>query len=546
MATSDYAVCIVGSGPVGLLLAAELGMRGVKTVLLGDAEATSVHPKANTHGARALEYYRRHGITDALRAANPLNGYATDIAYYTRLLGHELFRVPMPSPTDAQAETRAPGTRWPTPEPQLRASQIYLEPLLLKRALSFPQVEVRLGRRVTAFDDANGVVEISHQSTSGETETIRANYLVGCDGGRSFVRQQLAIPLQGEGGLTLEFMGGAMQATFFKAPGLNQRRKYPYAWQNWIILPGLRALLLVIDPQQETFLLHYQLPADGAAPLAFQDVLDRIVGAPTPAEILSAASWRAGLGLVAKTLRQGNCFIAGDAAHLFTPTGGFGLNTGVEDVGNLGWKLAAVCNGWAGTALLDSYDLERRPAGVRNTTYALQLARRNGACPVAADIEDDTPAGIAARARTADYLADWARWEFDTPGLQLGTSYRGSPIVVDDGAPAPADSPTDYVPSGAPGGRLPHIWLPGGGSLFDELGQEFTFISFVADDSENAWSVAANTRGIPLKCLSLPTAGELAHLIAADGVLVRPDGHIAWRGRAVDPGAVLDKAVGRG
>jgi 2-polyprenyl-6-methoxyphenol hydroxylase-like FAD-dependent oxidoreductase len=536
-------VVIVGAGPVGLLLAAELGVRGIATVVLTDGEGVSTHPKANTHGARSMEIYRRHGISDALRAASPSKAFSTDVAYFTRLMGHELHRVNLPTPADAIAETKQAGTRWPTPEPQFRSSQLVLEPLLLRRAGEFACVDIRFGHSVTGVTERGAGVAVSYVTDDGIERALHADYVVGCDGGRSFVRRALGLRLLGEGGIELDFMGGRMVATYFRAPGLAVRRKYAHAWQHWFILPHVRALMLTIDAEKDLYLLHYQLPADEKAAKTFQQVIDEVVGAPTPVEILSSADWRAGVSLVADKFRAGRCFIAGDAAHLFTPTGGFGLNTGIEDVFNLGWKLAAVIQGCAAETLLDTYETERKPVAERNTGCALVLARRNGECPVAGEIEQESEQGSAARARAQQHLSQFARWEFDTPGVQLGFSYRGSDAIVGDGSAPTPDDPTLYIPSAAPGHRLPHVWLSGGISLYDQLGPDFTLIDLGVGANSAAWAAAASSSGLPLKVVHIQSE-ELKALAQADMLLVRPDQIVAWRGQDADPKRVLDHILG--
>jgi 2-polyprenyl-6-methoxyphenol hydroxylase-like FAD-dependent oxidoreductase len=538
-------VAIVGGGPVGLLLAAELGARKVPVIVLGENAGTATHPKANTHTARSMEIYRRHGISRELRARGLSREHRTDVAYYTRLLGYELHRVGLPTPAESVVETLTDPTRWPTPEPQFRSSQLVLEPLLLEVARRYPSVDVRFGHRVTSVAERAAKVVLEVELAAGGTTVVEADYAVGCDGGRSFMRRELGLRFEGEGGLSLDFMGGRMLATYFRAPGLQRRLRHPHAWQNWFLLPGLRALMVTLDADNDLYLLHYQPPSDPNTAKSFADVLDGVVGAPVEAEVLSAAEWRAGVSLVAQRFRSGRCFLAGDAAHLFTPTGGFGLNTGIEDACNLGWKLAAVLAGWAPEALLDTYEVERKPVAERNTNYALTLARRNGECPVDVAIEDEGPDGARARAAAQRHLAAYARWEYDTPGIQLGVSYRRSPLVVDDGSPAVPDSPVEYVPNAAPGSRLPHVWLSDGTPLYDVLGFEFTLIGLGSRKAAPAWRDAAAQRGIPLTILDLAPSSELRALVQADWILVRPDQHIAWRGDAADPGAILDTVSAR-
>jgi 2-polyprenyl-6-methoxyphenol hydroxylase-like FAD-dependent oxidoreductase len=478
-----------------------------------------------------MEIYRRHGIADKLRAIGLPQGRPTDVGYFTRLYGRELHRVALPSPLEAQREVRQPGTGWPTPEPQLRTTQMALEPLLFERASSFPSVEVRYGWNATAFSqDATGVC-LSGEQLGGAEFKIAASFAVGCDGGRSFMRRQLGIRLLGEGGLEMDFLGGRMLATYFRAPRLLENFPHRPTWMNWIMHPLGRAILVVIDPERHEFLMHFQLKPE-AREIDFAARLEQAVGAPVEHEILSSAEWRAGVGLVAERYREGRAFLAGDAAHLFTPTGGFGLNTGIEDAFNLGWKLAAASRAESSPGLLDSYDVERRAVGLRNTGYALRLSANNGACPVSPHLDEDGEAGDTARAETAAHLARFAGWEFETPGIQLGGRYDVSPIIRSDGCDIPEDSPTTYVPSAVPGGRLPHVWDAQGRSLFDRLGPEFTAIGFRDLESEAAWRTASALTGVPISIVLLPGEAELAGICNADWILVRPDQYIAWRGNA--------------
>jgi 2-polyprenyl-6-methoxyphenol hydroxylase-like FAD-dependent oxidoreductase len=422
-----------------------------------------------------------------------------------------------------------------------------VEPVLLARARQFPSVDVRFGLSVTAItQNEDGVAVTIAQVDDGPAEELRAGYLVGCDGGRSIVRRELGLRFAGEDALQMDFLGGRMLATYFRAPTLLERFPHPDTWMHWVMQPSGRAILLVIDPARHEFLVHFQLAADMKDhDIHFSARLASILGESVPHEIISQAEWRAGVGLVADRYGVGRCFLAGDAVHLFTPTGGFGLNTGIEDSFNLGWKLAAVCHGIAPPTLLETYQTERRPVALRNVAYALELARRNGQCPVSPALDADTQEGVAARAATAAHLASFARWEFDTPGIQLGARYDGSPIIIGDGSTPPADSPIDYIPSGVPGGRLPHVWLRDGAALFDRLGRDFTLILLDGTADAPHWSHAADALGLDLSILQLVGETVLMSLIAAPAVLIRPDQHIAWRGRVdVDPAGILNRVTG--
>jgi hypothetical protein len=263
-------------------------------------------------------------------------------------------------------------------------------------------------------------------------------------------------------------------------------------------------------------------------------------------EILARAPWTAGLTLVAERFRSGRAFLGGDAVHLFTPTGGLGYNTAVEDAVNLGWKLAAVVNGWGGPELLASYELERRPIARRNTSLARMFADSLGGFEVPREIEEDSGPGAAARFKLGEHLSSHARAEFNIPGITLGARYDGSPLVVADGTRPPADSANVYEPTACPGGRAPHAWLADGRSLYDTLGFDFTLLKLGAgDDGVASFVDAALARGVPLTVVDL--AGEvLRDLYEADLALVRPDQIVCWRGDRLpaDPAALLDHVTG--
>jgi hypothetical protein len=253
-----------------------------------------------------------------------------------------------------------------------------------------------------------------------------------------------------------------------------------------------------------------------------------------PIEVLSTGTWIAGHSLVAERYQQGRVFIAGDAAHLFTPTGGLGYNTAVGDAVNLGWKLASVLRGHARPELLDSYDSERRPIGVRNTGYARGFADSIGGFHTTPALEAEGPAGDALRAHASTVLDDHVRREFNIPGVTFGERYDGSPVIAGDGGTPPPDSANDYQPSTCPGGRLPHVWLGGERSLYDELGFEWTVLAPGTRRAAAQALVAAGTQaGIDVK-LRLCDEPEAREVLGDALLLVRPDQVVAWRGGAVE------------
>jgi hypothetical protein len=243
---------------------------------------------------------------------------------------------------------------------------------------------------------------------------------------------------------------------------------------------------------------------------------------------------------VAEHFSKDRVFLMGDAAHLFTPTGGLGYNTAVEDAVNLAWKLSHVIKGLASSELLQSYELERRPLALRNTTYARQFADSVGLYPVSDQFELNTEEAQEERARASVHFNAHVRLEFNIPGVTFGGRYDQSPIIVKDGSTAPKDEANHYEPSACPGGRPPHIWLEDGRSLYDAFGPEWTLLCNQSGEMDfSTWMAVANNKGIELKCLHLPLE-ELQELYLEPLALIRPDQIVGWRGRSPSPEEMAD------
>lgn len=531
---TDTQVLIAGGGPAGLVLALELGVCGVACVLLNDSPHTARHPKANAVSSRTMEHMRRHGISDRLRDRGLAEDHPTDLTYFTSLTGHEIGRFRQPSRAEAMAEAKAGTGSWASAEPPLRCSQIFLEEELKAKADTLNSVDMRFGWKLTAFNDHEDHVSATTENAeTGDVGEITARFLVGCDGGNSLVRKSLGIELEGESGVVRPMMGGPMYAAYFRVTEepdwLPERR----AWQYWMHTPELRGLLVHVDSDR-LFLFHFAMQdgVDGADPTS---LIHRAVGREFPLEVISSVNWNAGHSLVAQTYRKGNVFIAGDAVHLFTPTGGMGMNTGVDDAANLGWKLAAVLCGEGGEALLDSYEAERRPIGVRNVNFARGFADSVGNVEIPVSISADTADGAAERARLKAHFEHHAEFEFIIPGAFLGLRYEDSPVIAYDGAEPPLDHPNDYTPNAIPGSRAPHVWL-GDDALFDRLGPGFTLVRFGGVQGD---------LGPDITVLDVADAAA-RDLYGADYVLIRPDQHIAWRGNEIgDAAALADTVRGR-
>ncbi len=546
MTSLDTQVLIAGGGPVGLTASLELARHGVRCMVVNDQPQTALHPKANAISARSMEHFRRFGVAPQIRAAGLPADYPTDVTYVTRLTGYEMARLRMPNRVDAVAQANAGSGPYDSAEPPHRCSQLYLEAILHAAAAAQPSIDLRYGHRLEEFRETNdGVVGVVRDLANDQVFDVAAQYLVGADGGRSTVRRQLGIRYEGESGVERRMMGGSMLATYFRAPRNRAWLKIAPSWQYWIVTPDLRALMMSVDGADQ-FVLHARIP-DGDDPDSIdeRELIDRAAGAPVEAEIILRQPWTAGHVLRARSFGAGRVYLAGDAAHLFTPTGGLGMNTGVDEVVNLAWKLAACVNGWAGPQLLTSYEADRRPIAARNQAFARGFAESIGTFPVDPAIEQETSEGAAERQRLGEHLADHGRREFVIPGIVLGVRYEESAIIWPDGSPPTTDDPYDYIPTARPGSRAPHLWLGDGSALCDRFAPGFTLLRMNANRTVDDLLTAATERGVPITVVNLDEPG-VRERYETDLALVAPDGHVVWRGDAApsDCLALIDRIRG--
>ncbi len=534
-------VCIAGGGPFGLMLANELGRRGIAVVLVDQKPGTTQNVQANATQARTMEHYRRLGFAHEVRALGMPPDFPTDIAYFTRFARYELARFALPSARAATQLVTTLSGSWSAAELPHRCNQKFIEPVLRRHAERLPGVSIRYGWRLAGFAQKEDRIEARLERSDGrQAHVLHAKYLVGADGPRSLVRQQLGVRYAGETGIARHFAGGRMYAVYCRIARFYEAIPHAPAWMNVNFNPERRCFMPAVNGKDE-FAFHTQLkahedeqrvtPADAAA------MVQEAIGAPLPVEVLACDAWTAGHSLVAERFGRGRVFIGGDAAHLFTPMGGLGYNTGVEDAVNLGWKLAAVLKGQAAPRLLESYEAERKPLAVRNTAYAKAFADSLGNYVPVPHIEDDSPAGAAARRHAGEYFANHGRTEFDIPGITFGARYDGSPAIVPDGTPPPPDSANVYVPTACPGGRPPHLWLPEGRSLYDRFGFEWTLLRLARHPGARLIE-AAQGAGLELEVVDLHSE-EARELYGADLALIRPDQIVAWRGNDDRPAHAL-------
>jgi 2-polyprenyl-6-methoxyphenol hydroxylase-like FAD-dependent oxidoreductase len=530
------------------MLANELGRRGASVVLVDQKPGTTENVQANATQARTMEHYRRLGFADEVRALGMPPDFPTDIAYFTRFAKHELARFSLPSAREAKQLVGTLSGSWSAAELPHRCNQKFIEPVIRRHAERLPGVSVNYGWRMIGFEVSEDRVDAQVEPAGGgPARNIHAKFLVGGDGPRSPVRQQLGFRYTGETGVTRDFAGGRMVAVYSRIPDFYTAIPHAPAWMNVNFNRERRCFMPAVDGKEQ-FAFHTQLKPhedeERVTDASAVAMVQQAIGAPLRVEVLARATWTAGHSLVAEHFSNGRIFIGGDAAHLFTPTGGLGYNTAIEDAVNLGWKLAAVLKGQASPRLLESYEAERRPLALRNTAYAKGFADSLGIEPPP-EIEDDTPAGAEARRRAGEHFANHGRNEFNIPGITFGGRYDGSPAIVADGTAPPPDTANVYVPSACPGGRPPHLWLADGRSLFDCFGFEWTLLC-LGNNEGSEFVRAAKRLGLGLKSLDLKIS-EARDLYAADLALIRPDQIVAWRGNNdADAERILARLTGHG
>ncbi|CAN7534426.1 FAD-dependent oxidoreductase [Pseudorhodoferax sp. LjRoot39] len=538
-------IAIVGAGPVGLTLAMDLQSRGARVTLVETRHyAEPPNVKCNHVAARTMERFRRLGVAGKLRDAGLPADYPNDVAFATSVCGQELTRIPIPGRAERYTAQGGPDTWWPTPEPPHRINQLYLEPILLEHTATLPGVT--LLNRMQALElvqDADGVTLSARHLDTGEPVRIRARYAVGCDGGSSMVRKGIGAKLEGTAVIQ------RVQSTYIRAPQLRAMLPGKPAWSWYAVNPRRCGTVFAIDGKS-TWLVHNHLnPNEPEFDSVDRDwSIRQILGvdADFAYEVISKEDW-VGRRLVATRFRDRRVFIAGDAAHLWVPYAGYGMNAGIADALNLSWLLGAQLQGWGDAAMLDAYEAERQPITEQVSRFAMDHAQKmiQARRAVPPDIEEDSAHGAQLRAEVGREAYALNVQQFCCAGLNFGYFYSGSPIVAADAEEPPAYSMGSFTPSTVPGCRAPHFWLADGRSLYDAFGQGYTLLRFDTGVDLTALQQAAAARGMPLAVLDLagvqPPEGYRHAL-----VLCREDQHVAWRSNAapVDPQALVARLCG--
>ncbi len=520
-------VVIAGAGPIGLTLAAELAWRGIRCIVADPQIEVNPHPRAISIGVRSMEHFRRLGLDQKVIDAGVPRDQALDVVYVTRMLGEEIHRFAIPSinalKTDAAALAQSIPETTASPYYKTWTAQAPLERMLRAHVKASPLIELRLGCRIESFtQDGDGVDITLVEEVSGHQETCRAQYLAGCDGAKSVVRAGLGIKLTGRGTL------GIALGLYFRAPALRAALGRNAGVMYWPLAPGCGGTIYTIDGGDEWVFNRYFNSEEEARLQNPQELIRAAIGADIEIEIISALEWLP-RQLVAESYGEGRVFLAGDACHLFVPTGGFGMNTGIGDVADLAWKIDAVMQGWANPAILATYDRERRPIGTRNTLEAADNYARSGDIfAQAMQIEEPGETGTGARRALAEKLPPKIK-HFAPIGVHLGYHYEASPLIIADGTPAPPHDAASYTATTRPGHRAPHVWLREGASILDLFGRGYVLLCF-NDDGAKAGPMLAAARkaAVPMRLECIENAAA-ARIYERRFVLVRPDGHVAWR-----------------
>jgi 2-polyprenyl-6-methoxyphenol hydroxylase-like FAD-dependent oxidoreductase len=512
-------VLIVGAGPVGLNLALDLGRRGVRCMLI-ERNTTSIQlPKMERCNARTMEIYRRLGIAERVRDAGLPRDAPMDVFLALSMADPPLAHLPCPSVADATAEIAA-HNEGGLLEPYQLISQYTLEPFLRSIVETLPSVNVRFGSELISFTQDASSVTATVQPSGAAEETIRASYLVGCDGGSSTVRKQLGIRLQGEGNIR------KLRQALFRCDDLYERIPMGKGRHYHIAEGPLFPFIILQDSTR-----HWTLHAAASSDAEMAEIFRKSLAMPIAFEMLSVNEWTQHL-LCAERYGEGRVFVAGDAAHLVIPTGGLGMNTGVGDAVDLSWKLAATLAGWGGPQLLASYEAERRPIGLRNVkaSRAAMTGRLGWRAAYHPNVRDNTPEGAATRARMAALFDTQQRKVTEILGIEAGYRYVDSPIVCQEPGNGPDPDNPSYIPTTWPGARLPHVWLSNGAALHDRLGPGYTLLRLGGTQADTS-SMERSFRELCAPLEVLDVAGERARdIYQYDLLLVRPDLHVVWRG----------------
>jgi 2-polyprenyl-6-methoxyphenol hydroxylase-like FAD-dependent oxidoreductase len=522
---------IAGGGPVGLAVALDLGWRGVPCLLVEQGDGERVQPKMLFVSVRTMEICRRWGIDHKIRNWGFPEDFPHDNIFVTTLAGHEIARLPSPPFKDRKPLSVSPTNQWHCP-------QTWFDPILRDSAREFPEVELRYHTKLEDFEDKGDRVETVIVGPNGTRETIECDWLVACDGFRSLARDKLGFAMRGRD--PVDKSANLM----VRIPKLSQYHDKGDAARYIMVGDvGTWATFVAVDGKSLWRITLYGTEGFDPYEADYHEYIRKALGADWPYELESVEKWTR-RGMVAGGFMKGRVLMAGDAVHAMPPNGGFGMNTGIADANDLGWKLVAMHRGWGGEKLVDTYDAERRPVGARAVAEALRDYDRLTSNTRYPNIAEDTEEGARVRRELGARLGSANRRAWEPIGIHLGYKYD-SPIVIPDGTPAPEDDEFEYTPTTRPGSRAPHAWLRDNSSTLDLYGRNHTLVCLNGENDAAKLLAAAASRRMPLDVRHIAEP-HVRELYERNMVLVRPDGHVAWRGDRLDddPLRIVDRLRG--
>ena len=543
----DVDVLIVGAGPVGLLGGILASRHGLSALVVERRDGPQTAPAAHAVNARTYEICRQAGLDmDRIRAAGQDPADAGHVNFVTRLTGDLIGRLPYERQGDDCLDV--------TPTPLRNLSQHRFEPILVDELAAAEGAELRYGRRwVESVDDGEHVTSVVTDLDTGTDQVVRSRFVIGCDGAGSGVRKQLGIELLGPPLIQCFVMihfAADLRALLADRLGV----------LHFVLDPEAEGAFVAHDIDREWVFMQAMDPSDESVEDYTDErclaVVRNAAGRDIEAEILGRGAWWMS-AQTAESMGEGRIWLAGDAAHRFPPTGGLGLNSGVADVQALLWRVAAVREGWAAPALLDTYGAERLPVARVNADQSLTNALKmvHLAEALGTDVEPTSErlhASLAdpAKAEEIDAAVQLQAGHFDLFGLQLGYVYADGALVP-EGDPEPID-PHDYTPTGRAGARLPHAWLDevGGASTLDLVDRSHPTLFTVGDHEAWAsaieeWPYVEHLR-VGVDTSPLDRWREVCGVEPTGALLVRPDQHVAWRGSERDELTAAMTAVSGG
>lgn len=516
----DFQVVVAGAGPVGMATAIELASRGIRT-LVCDPRAIDDYNVAriNLTNARSMEHFRRWGIADALRANDPVpSDVVRDLTYVTRANGRIILNVEGAYEWRERPSFAAEVPEW--------APHQAIERTLREKLLSLPDATMFPFSAITDFVQDEGGVTITYDGPEG-TDSVRADYFVVADGAQSEFRRRLNLRMEGE---TLFYN----QAWYFRAPDLAKLfAKTQLSSMTFFLNEDGYGDILIPQSAEGHWLYHVTPMPEGVEAddwPTFRHMLYRSIGAEFDVFEPEGRYFGSQVRLAA-TFNYGRAVLVGDAAHLTSPFGGFGMNMGIGDAVDVGWKIAATLQGWGGPRLVESYTLERRDVCKYIIEGAAHNNKMSGKALTRPYMEEDSERGEKAREEVRDFIIREKTQQSRSFGAQFGYRYTSSPIVVGDGTELPPLQYGEYTPSSVAGCRAPHVWLGEGDSLYDHFGPGFCLLKLDPTVDTGALEAAAAAIGLPLKVLALNNDAARG-LYERKLALIRPDQHVAWRGDA--------------